>query len=180
MKLLTIKDEIKDIDDRIEKSISELYEKAVNYRTEQSKYSAITGIIIGSVFLLGFGSILLSLPIRVITTTALCTCIAVTLFGAVLVGAGIAVVVNSKKNANKVLSKDELYPYVKYIVERGCNIEIKEMYERVEKLLNTRNYLMNDKNNRENGVVVEQTSIAPLRPNNEPIKERKGEKIRRR
>ena len=180
MKLLTIKDEIKDIDDRIEKSISELYEKAVNYRTEQSKYSAITGIIIGSVFLLGFGSILLSLPIRVITTTALCTCIAVTLFGAVLVGAGIAVVVNSKKNANKVLSKDELYPYVKYIVERGCNIEIKEMYERVEKLLNTRNYLMNDKNNRENGVVVEQTSIAPLRSNNEPIKERKGEKIRRR
>ena len=178
MKLLTIKDEIKDIDDRIEKSISELYEKAVNYRTEQSKYSAITGIIIGSVFLLGFGSILLSLPIRVITTTALCTCIAVTLFGAVLVGAGIAVVVNSKKNANKVLSKDELYPYVKYIVERGCNIEIKEMYERVEKLLNTRNYLIKKKNKKKNRIVINQKSKDIIKQNNELIKERKSEKIR--
>lgn len=172
MKLLTIEDEIKDIDNRIEKSMSELYEKASDYKAERSRNSGVLPIIIGSMFLLSFGLTLLSSPISALETTALYRYITMTLLGAILTGTGITIVANPKK-IDKVLSKDEL----KYYVERGGNIEIKEMYDRVEKLFVIREHLI-EKQEREMVSTVQVST--PIEPMKQPQLIHNDDKVRRR
>ena len=176
MKLLTIEDEIKDIDNRIEKSMSELYEKASDYKAERSRNSGVLPIIIGSMFLLSFGLTLLSSPISALETTALYRYITMTLLGAILTGTGMAIVANPKKNIDKVLSEDEL----KYYVERGGNIEIKEMYDRVEKLFVIREHLIEKQEREMVSTVQVSTPIEPMKQPEAKVEEVKRGKIRRR
>lgn len=183
MKLLTINDEIKDIEERIQNSTTEAYEKAFAVERGNQRFNGIFRLSLGTIGLITFGIMLFNLPTGGITEVFASGQFGIFaapfVLGSTLTGVGINHLVNVKKMDKQNLALYDRYLFVRRIAEgEHCGYEVKEMYDRIEKLFGIRKYLIEK---RDNGIVSTDqvsTPIAPMKQPEEQIKEVKRGKER--
>ena len=185
MNNLTINDEIKDIEERIQNSITEAYEKAFVIERGNQKFNGIFRLSLGTIAFITLGVILFNLPVggisELFANGEFGVLVAPFVLGSGFTGAGIYNLINARKLDNQDLNLYDRYLFVRRLAEGGrCDYVVKEMYDRIEKLFGIRKYLVEK---RENGMVSTNqvsTPIEPMRQPEEPIKEIKGGKARKR